>query len=71
MIAATGATLVDRELTALSVDESPVDSEPTWLVVVELTAYSWLPFTASVDVALNVPDATFVILCADPPRPAS
>ena len=51
--------------------DTPVDNEHTWLVVVDATPYSWLPFTASVDVAVTSPAATFVIFCATPPRLAS
>ncbi len=30
-----------------------------------VTLYSWLPFTASVEVALITPAATFVIFCGE------
>ncbi|WP_342167427.1 hypothetical protein, partial [Methylobacterium sp. SD21] len=49
--------------------DRPVDSEPTWLVVVEPTAYSWLPFTASVEDALIWPAATFWIWRVSPALP--
>ena len=59
---------VDRDATWLFVpdrpvdsDVTPVDNEPTWLVVVDATEYSWLPFTASVEVAVTWPAATFWI----------
>ncbi len=55
--------------TVLVVPDRPVDSEPTWLVVVDATEYSWLPFTASVDVAVTRPAATFWICRSLPAEP--
>jgi len=57
------------DVTLLLVVDRPVESEATLLTVVLATEYSWLPFTASVEVAVTWPAATLMTWRSPPTRP--